>query len=76
MLIKVEMDHLAFYELKNPNPTHIHLYCKECQTVVDLDDDDLQKAMSELGRLIEDKTSQKLQDLKIIAEGCSCKSFI
>ncbi|AOR24153.1 Fur family transcriptional regulator [Clostridium taeniosporum] len=77
---EINVDGTNYYEIKifSGDPLHIHFKCSKCNSIIDIEDKDLNLDYIKLNRKIEEKNNLEIDDLNIMLIGiCSkCKEDI
>ncbi|SHK38081.1 Fur family transcriptional regulator [Tepidibacter formicigenes] len=68
---EINVDGVSYYELKmyGKKPLHIHFQCVKCNSVIDIDDNNLNLQYLKIGREIEDKNNVDIYDIDIMLVG-------
>ncbi|WP_368488754.1 Fur family transcriptional regulator [Clostridium sp. BJN0013] len=74
---KINIDDINYYEIKifSGKPLHIHFKCNKCNSIIDVDNFDLDLSYIKLNKKIEEKNNLEIYDVDIMLTGlCSkCK---
>ena len=74
---KINIDDINYYEIKilSGKPFHIHFKCNKCNSIIDIDDLELDLSYIKLNKKIEEENNLEIHDVDITLTGlCSkCK---
>ena len=74
---QINIDNLSYYEMKifSGKPLHIHFKCSKCDSIIDIDNKDLNLEYIKLNKKVEEENNLDVFDVNIILIGtCSkCK---